>query len=285
MSDTSLDYAESVPSEVADIMNESSPDLSPESIQQRIAGDRPSAPTPPDSVVELVRGYWANGKWNRDVTVRELTGIDEEMLSRMKTERDIFDGIIALGTERIGSVELRGEPLSARTEVLDSLLLGERSQIYMAVNAATFGDEKTLEITCGNCQTEQETTLILSEDFPLHVKDEGVRDEYTYVTSKGEKIVYRLMTGHDMKAAEERPKASQSEKNSIGLSCVIQSVDGKTPIDMEAYVKSLGMRDRVKILESLNEEQPYIDLTLNVTCIGCGEGQQIPLQWADLFRP
>lgn len=285
MSDTSLDYAESVPAEVADLMNET-PDLSsPESVQQKIAGDRPSVPAPPDNAVELVRGYWANGTWNRDVVVRELTGVDEEMLSRMKTGRDIFDGIIALGTERIGSVELRGEPLSARTEVLDSLLLGERSQIYMAVNAATFGNEKTLEITCGHCQTEQETTILLKEDFPLNVEDEGVRDEYTYVTTKGEKIVYRLMTGRDMKAAEERPQASQSEKNSIGLSCVIKSVDGKTPLDMEAFVKSLGMKDRVQLLESLNEKQPYIDLTLNVTCIGCGEGQQIPLQWEDLFRP
>ena len=257
----------------------------PDSLKARLAGDHPEFPEPRENIYELPRGLFRNGTWNKEVEVRELTGVDEEILSRQTDARAFFDAVLGLGTVRIGSVDLLAEPLSARKELLDELLLGERSYLFLAIAGATFGNKRELEITCPKCKTEQETTLILSEDFPLVVEDEGINDTYEYKTRKGEVIVYRLMTGLDERLANANTNASESKKNDIALSCVIQSVDGGFPVDSEAYVRSLGMKDRFHLLSELQEHQPSVDMDLEIPCIGCGEGQHLPLQWGDLFRP
>lgn len=257
----------------------------PDGVKAKIAGEHPEFPKAQENIYTLPRGLFKNGTWNTEVEVRELTGVDEEILSRQSDARSFFDAVIGLGTARIGSVDLLEEPLSARRELLDELLLGERSYLFLAISGATFGNDRDLEITCQMCGTEQETQLLLSEDFPLEVEEDGIKDNYEYTTRKGDTVVYRLMTGRDERLANENEKASETKKNDLALSCVILTVGDGVPVDMEAYLKHMGMKDRFSLLEDLKSHQPEVDMDLEIKCIGCGEGQHLPLQWGDLFRP
>lgn len=254
--------------------------------RQETVGSVPLIQKAAEPTFVLPRGLMHNGAWQTHVTVRELTGIDEESLARVKTVQDMFDAVIALGTVRIGTVELGLMPLSERQGLLQQLLLGERDQLYLAVVQATYGDAKTLSYTCPTCDEVQELTLTISEDFKPREVDEVERTQFVYTTSKGKEITYRPAIGADQLAALGRKGASPAEQNTIILSRCITDVDGAgvilNPVD---YARGLAMRDRQALLALLVERQPSVDLSVTVNCVACREEQTIPLGWGDLFRP
>lgn len=254
--------------------------------RQETVGPVPLIQKSMDPMVTLPRGLMYNGTWHTQVTVRELTGVDEEVLARVKTVQDMFDNVIALGTVRVGTLEMDKMTLPERQGALQGLLLGEREQLYLAVVQATYGDDKVLKYTCPTCDEEQDLTVTLSEDFkPREVTDVD-KTEFTYVTSKGKQITYRPAIGADQIEALARKGASPAEQNTIILSRCIKDVDGRGVIlDPVEHARSLPMRDRTALLDLLIERQPSVDLTISINCAVCREEQTISLGWGDLFRP
>lgn len=253
--------------------------------KQKIAGEVPLIDNPQSCVIMLPRGLFRGNEWQNEVEVRELTGADEEALARIRDSVDFFDSVIAHGTVRIGAEDLSHRPVSERTLPLQELLLGERSQILMAIIRVTYGDNKTLNVTCPSCQAEQEVDLILSEDFKAKSMDDPFKQTYSHVTSKGDSIEYRLVNGADQSVTLSKKGASVAEQNSMILSRVITSVNNSLLPDPLGYVRGLSMRDRADLLDKLTEQQPSLDMTLKVPCVGCGGEQVLALGWPDLFRP
>jgi hypothetical protein len=253
--------------------------------RQETAGPVPLIQNSLDPVIELPRGLMYNGTWHTQVTVRELTGVDEEVLARVKTVQDMFDNVITLGTVRIGALEMGQMPFPDRQGALQSLLLGEREQLYLAVVQATYGDQKTLKYTCPACEETQDLILTISEDFkPRHV-EEVDHTEFRYVTSKGVDIAYRPAIGADQIEALARKGASPAEQNTIILSRCIKTVDGQMVLNPLEYARAMAMRDRTALLDLLIERQPTVDLSITINCAVCREEQTISLGWGDLFRP
>ena len=238
-----------------------------------------------DPVITLPRGLMYNGTWHTQVTVRELTGVDEEVLARVKTVQDMFDSVIALGVTRLGTLELDKLPLGERQGMLQGLLLGEREQLYLAVVRATYGDEKVLKYTCPSCNEEQDLTVTISEDFKPRVVDRVADTKFSFHTSKGRTLTYRPAIGSDQIEALNKKGASPAEQNSIILSRCITAVDDQMLVNPVEYARGMSMRDRTALLELLIERQPSVDLTITINCAICREEQTVPLGWGDLFRP
>lgn len=250
-----------------------------------IAGSTPLIPSAPNCIVQLPRGLWRGGTWKKEAEVRELTGSDEESLSRAKESSDFFDLVLAHGVVRIDNVTLRGTPIADRQGVLRDLLVGERSQLLMAIIAATYGDEKTLNITCPHCQVEQEATLHLSDDFKPKVVDGLEAQSYTYNCKNGDVVEYRLMTGADQHEALKRKGATLAEQNSVVLEKCIVRLNGQMVLDPRTFVMNMGMMDRNNLLSEMVAKQPDLDLDVQTRCVGCGGDILLPLGWGDLFRP
>src|SRR5215467_642528 len=92
-------------------------------------GEAPVIQESVDPHLHLPRGLMHNGSWQRRVLVRELNGMDEETLSRVRDQADIYDTMLALGTVRVGDLELGPLPLGERQGFLQQLLIGERDQL------------------------------------------------------------------------------------------------------------------------------------------------------------
>jgi hypothetical protein len=253
--------------------------------KRETAGPVPLIQSSMEPTLELPRGLFANGIWQRQVTVRELTGMDEESLSRSKSLMESYDLVLSLGTVRIGDIEVGSLPLAERQGHLQQLLIGERDQIYIAVVQATYGDTKTTRFRCPSCDEQQDLILTLSEDFKPKPVLDADKTEFTYTTSKGDVIVYRPAIGADQIEALSRKGALMAEQNTIMLSRCIKSVNGHPPVDPMQYARALGMRDRNALMEGLLEHQPMVDLTVTINCIACREEQVLPLGWGDIFRP
>lgn len=252
---------------------------------QITVGDVPTIQESAEPYVELPRGLMVSGSWNKRAMVRELTGVDEEAISRVKDITDIYDTVLALGTVRIGDLELGTLPLTERQGHLGQLLLGERDLLFIGIVKATYGDRKTMLYRCQNCQEQQQLTVVLSEDFPMDVVVDVERTEFDYTSSKGERIMYRPAIGADQMEALKRKNATAAEQNTIILSRCIKEVDGQLVLDPTAYARNLSLRDRNGLLTELVSRQPNVNMTMVVDCVACREEQTIPLGWADLFQP
>ena len=253
--------------------------------RQETAGPVPLIQKSMDPVITLPRGLMYNGTWHTQVTVRELTGVDEEVLARVKTVQDMFDNVIALGVVRVGTLEMSAMTLPERQGLMQGLLLGEREQLYLAVVQATYGDDKVLKYTCPSCEEEQDLTVTLSEDFKPRQVEDVERTEFHHTTSKGTDVAYRPAIGSDQIEALGRKGASPAEQNTIILSRCIKSVDGQVVVNPIEYARALPMRDRTALLDLLIERQPTVDLSVTINCAVCREEQTISLGWGDLFRP
>lgn len=255
--------------------------------REETVGDTPLIQESVDPMLDLPRGLHHNGSWQRRVLVRELNGMDEETLSRVRDITEIYDTVLGLGVVRIGELDLGSLPLVERLGHLGQLLLGERDQLYLAVIRATYGDRKTLRYTCQNegCGEAQDLILTLSKDFePRHV-DDVERTEFEYRSPKGHVIMYRPAIGSDQVEALKKRNATTAESNSIILSRCIKTVDGAILVDPLLEARKLSMIDRNALLNLLLERQPGFDMTVTINCVACREEQVIPLGWGDLFRP
>lgn len=251
--------------------------------KQAIAGPVPLIPEAPDTEVSLALGLYNAGEYHTDAEVRELTGADEEMLAKFKTEMATFATAIALGTVRIGPVELEGKTLAERKAILNSLLIGDRDKLFLEIVRVTFGNKKTISFKCGTCGEEQETDLLLSEDFPQAEGDVSAKT-FSQVTSKGDSVEFRLVTGEDQDEVLDKP-VSSAEANTLMLSRCITKVNGNMVVDPLQYARSLGMKDRSELLNALADKQPSITLVLVTECAACGEEVPLSVSWGTIFRP
>ena len=249
------------------------------------AGPVPLIQDSVDPHVDLPRGLMYNGTWNKRAVVRELTGIDEEAMSRVKDITEIYDTVLALGTTRIGEVDLENQTLPSRQGQLQQLLLGERDMLFVGIVRMTYGDKKLMLFTCPMCKEEQELTVVLSEDFPVTHVDNIEQTEFTYMTSKGQKVLYRPAVGSDQMEALRRKNASGAEQNTILISRCIKMVDDNLVVDPMGYARKLSLRDRHALMADLVAHQPSVNMTVKVDCVGCREEQTIALGWGDLFQP
>lgn len=254
-----------------------------ETVRQALSGGRPTVPPAPELTLELPRGYTANGITHTTVEVRELTGADEEYLARYKTDETVFDAIIALAVQRIGTIDLSNQPVSESSRILGTLLIGERLMIFLKVIEVTFGNEKEMRYTCGSCGEEQDLTVLINEDFQINVP-ENLQMVYDFTLSSGKVVKYRLLVGADVLAISENAKATVAQTNTAMLSRIIVSVDGETPLDMADFVRKLSIGDRERLLKDVAQNQPDVALSLSLTCLSCHEEVQAPVTWGQLFR-
>jgi hypothetical protein len=224
-----------------------------------------------------------DGQYYAEAEVRELTGADEEALSRVKDEMASFSTVIALGTVRIGPVDLTEMSVAEKRGVLGGLLLGDRDKLFLNIVRVTFGDVKPISFRCIHCEEEQEVDLLLSTDFPQTEGDVSAR-VFSYVSSHGHEIEYRLATGADQEAVLDRP-ISTAEANTLMLSRCITKVGGQMVVDPLGFARNLGMKDRSQLLEDLVKKQPSITLEVKTKCAACGEEVPLNIGWGTIFRP
>jgi hypothetical protein len=250
--------------------------------KEAIAGPVPLVRQQPSNTVELPKGLMYGGQVQTKAEVRELTGADEEMLARTKEWVEFFDRMLALGTMRIGDMDLSDATLAERQGTVQSLLIGERERLYLAIVQATYGDTKTINFTCGQCAAEQEVDIIFSEDLKVKEVDD-IRPSYTYRSSIGDLIEYRLANGGDQMEAL-KDNRNIAEQNTIVLSrCITKVNDGLLPDPMN-YARQMKIKDRKMILRELVEHQPGVDLEVKLQCTRCQNEQVLPLGWTDLFQ-
>lgn len=275
------------PQALFDLAQQNDPNEQQREAQKAIAGAQPLMEEPGNPWITLPRGLQDGDRWDTQAVVRELTGVDEEVLAKYRKDSVLLiDAVTALGVESIGATNISEKSFDDRTDILRRLLIGEREQLFLAVATATFGDEKNVEYGCPVCEATSDVTISLTNDIERKTLKDAQDDVRKHTTTKGEVIEYRLVTGADQFDLYSRATGlTSAEQNTLLLTEVIVRVDGKPVVDVRNFVRNLGMKDRAVLIDKLIKAQPSPNMILNTECPSCGSPVTLPLTWELVFRP
>jgi hypothetical protein len=207
--------------------------------------------------------------------VRELTGADEEAISKLADSAKALLVILERGTVKIGDQK-------ATEALLDSLYAGDREAILLAIRKATFGsDIKLGPAPCPHCGEEQLFEIDLDKDVPIKtLKESG---QFTVHCNVGN-VVVTLPKGAAQKAIVSSSNKTMAELDTIILSHCIVSINDAMVLDPNV-VRNLSIKDRRTILEEISNRNPGPQLSdIKVPCQSCGTEVPLPLTLAELFR-
>ena len=231
---------------------------------------------PPDTQVELPGGLF--DPFEGAITtaeVRELTGADEEAVSKINDSGKALLAILERATVKIGD-----KP--ADKDTLESLLAGDREMILLAIRKVTFGTEVNLELNCPYCGQSQIFAIDLDKDVEVK-KLEGEETRFE-VDCKIGKVVLSLPNGVTQKALVSSNDKTSAELDTVILKSCISSINGMPILNIQ-QVRNLSIKDRRELLTKLTERNPGPQLSeVKKECTSCGQEVPLPLTLADLFR-
>lgn len=262
-------------------------------------GDPPGMFPPSDGEVTLTRGLLYDEEWQRDAYMREVTGADEEALSRFDLNKpgslfNYWDTLLARTTLRIGTVEIENLPIGKRQEILRQLLLGDRETMYLGLVRATWGDVRTIEgVTCPMCGHTTDYGIALTEtpdhpsDFPSTGLEDPTQQYFEVKLRKGDTIEVRLPTGGDMQALSAlwKDDPTAAERNTQMLGRLVHTHNGTPVTDPVAFAKGLSSPDRQTVTSFVVDKQPGPRLGgVMTSCASCEQEFFLELGLARLLQ-
>ena len=232
---------------------------------------------PSDSTISLPGGYvTASNEVVTTAEVRELTGADEEAISKSGSISKSLQTLLERGLVKIGNEEV------TRTH-LDNLLSGDRDAILLGIRRVTFGETFDLLIRCPQCDDQQDCSIHLVDDVPVRSL-KTPNDRTWEIKTKTGKVTVTLPTGSVQKKLMDNMEKTSAEINTLLLAnCIISQND--SPVIGSQVALNLGMADRTKIIDEILERNPGPRLgEVKKACKACGESIDLPLGLTDLFR-
>jgi hypothetical protein len=233
---------------------------------------------PSESEVDLPGGFiGANREVILTAEVRELNGMDEELIAKAGSSAKAFNVLLQRGLVKLGSEDVTKDQI-------DSLLSGDRDAILIAIRRATFGNTLDLNINCPSCNAPQTTSIDLVDDVPVKRLEDPIADRTFYVETKKGPVGVALPTGVVQKRLVDNMDKSIAEMNTVLLAGCILSVNG-SPSSGASTALALGMADRTKVLDAITDRNPGPRLgEVKKSCQACNEDIELPLSLTDLFR-
>lgn len=200
------------------------------------------------------------------VTVREMTGAEEDLLGDEKKMRD---------GRAINHMLAACSGLDYNTVV--GLMQSDRLAILLAVRMETYGPDIKGTVTCPNKQCHNrwnvgDFSLSKVSVYKTQRSQFGPGGEYQGKLSNGCGITLRMLTGND-----ERSFAAVSADERLTLMLLIPLIHVALPDgtilqenDKKRWLKNLGARYRDEMREFIADHQLGYDTRFEVFCPECG---------------
>lgn len=246
---------------------------------QKVSEDTEITTAPPAStVVNLPGGYlFSNGTIGTTAEIRELNGFDEEAIAKASSVEHALTVILERGLVSIGN-----ETLSKSD--LDTLLLGDRDAILLAIRKITFGTTVEFSIVCQSCAKQQVSVVDLDNDVETKTLNDPVADRLISVEIKSGEAQVTLPNMITGKRLADNANKTIAESVTEMLGGCLAAING-IPSMGKATALQLGLLDRETIVNALYENAPGPRLAeVKKTCEACDNDIPLTLSLASLFR-
>ena len=229
-----------------------------------ITGEQIKTPHAPLGSFVLPSGVFTDqGELLRDITVKEMSGNEEEIMASTKVSpTEKVNSLLSNCLIKIGPVEDRAEI----RQLVKNMLASDRVFLLIAIRRVTLGDSYTFADKCPEEECEQESlyTVDLSTLEPVNEENAAKRSRETVLPSSGKTVRWHYLSGRD----EERQVKHKEDKMSVGIWARVDAIDGTPP--KIGDIKNLSQRDRQHLRDLFEEVEPGLDTSTDMECPVCG---------------
>ena len=224
------------------------------------------------------------------IEIRQMTAKEEDLL----TSRTLLKKGVAL--DRVLANLIVDKRIDG-----DSLLVGDRNAIIIAMRVSGYGNDYNTKVTCPACNETQEFNFDLNEANIYHgetekegwdITDNG-NGTFDLVLPKTQvTVTFRLLTGKDEKALfsgmeQDRKRKTYEQTVTRQLVNTVVAVNGdNSPEAINYLINNIPSLDSRHIRLAYRFVAPNVDLTQHFECSECDYAQdmEVPLS-ADFFWP
>ena len=227
---------------------------------------------------EFLCGYVdSDGVKHTTFTLREMTGKDEEAISRSDVKGNVpraISVLLARTCTSIGSLTPKSVGgYKAWENIIKDLYVGDQDQMLISLRKISWGDEVEVSHKCPNCGRELKTSLSIDElptkpfsgvrelEFSL---PRGFKDKKGVVHKEG---TLRLPKGIDREILIPVAKNNKAKADTVMLTRVCKFNDMTVDEDI---ISSLSMVDREYLIKLLQENLFGIIPNIDISCPDCG---------------
>ena len=236
----------------------------------------PEITAPSDTTVDLPGGFiTATGEIIRTAEVRELTGKDEEIISKTTNIGKALMTILQRGTVKIGTEK-------ADEKMLDQLLIGDRDALLLGILKLTFGNKVKIPVFSNG--EEKLVEVDITVDIKNKILTDPLNDRVFTVKGKNHQFTVRLPDGIVQRKMIDNMDKTSAELSTIVLEGTVTQIDS-SPVYSAAQVQALSVSDRRTIIDEINKRAPgpqFEDVV--VTDPDTGSEVLVPINLGSLFQ-
>lgn len=218
-----------------------------------------------------------NGTLHNTFTYREMTGKDEEAISKADVRSNgakMMNTLVERCVVAIGTLTKK-ECGAQWGTIIRELLGGDIDYMAFKIRELSKGNEVEFVHKCPNCGTKL-TTIVNTDEF--NIKPYQGQSAINFTLARGYKDgkkeihkegVIRLPNGFDREIVTPLFKKNMSTAMTMLLTRLVSFNDGA--LVTQNNINEMTLRDR-EILEEIIKENTFgIDTTLELTCSSCGQ--------------
>lgn len=231
-----------------------------------------------EQVFEMLAGYTdENNVTHKDFTLREMTGRDEEAISKADIRNNsakLISTLLARCVTRIGTYTPKELGKHKWDNLIKNLFVGDQDYMMLQLRAISLGEDLSFENECPVCKTKLKTVIHYQELDILPFKGETVID-FTLPTGYQDRNgvhkegKMRLATGLDREILIPVARTNSSRADTIMLTRLCSFNDG-TKVD-DDVMGGLTLKDRKYLQELLQDNLFGLNFELEINCDSCGE--------------
>ena len=215
-----------------------------------------------------------DGGLHTDIHLREMTGIEEEILAGKGEVTAKLNKVMANCVESIGSLP------HCDVETIKRLTVVDRVFLLVALRRVSLGDSYGMKVRCPACSHESNFQTDLGNLEVRNMEDPS-RRSYEGTMPSGKSFVWHPMTGMDEEWLNEARKKLKGEGVvTLSMMARMDELDGK-PLKKDpkhrrdlvgavSEVAGLSLRDRNHLRRTFEKTEGDVDTELDFECESCG---------------
>jgi hypothetical protein len=229
----------------------------------------------------------SHGKCHRTVSVRPLTGADEELLAdrRYQNGPEQVSDFLAQVITRVDGID---EPVTKNTTA--RMLIGDRDYLLLRLRQMNVSDRVEEVVRCPRpgCGKKADVEFSIGE---LEVRRaENIRARYDFTLSEPAfaddpdsiRGAFRLPTGSDQEAVAELGDINVAAANTRLFSRVLLHLGRRAPVS-EADARAMPLKIRRDLNALIAKHSPGPNLDIEVQCPHCGADMTYPFDLYSFF--
>lgn len=236
-------------------------------------------PRPSTGQYQLPVGVHVDGALVNSILVREMTGVEEELLAARGDVLTRLNQVMANCLLKLGDKDVAGS-----VSVVNSMTVVDRFYLLIAIRRASLGDDYMVEAKCPSCGHEGKYNIDLDNlDISAPEDAEGVTikdGHHVLTTPSGLEVSFHPMLGSDeVWLSKVVDKLKGEAPVTLNMLSRIDALNGhelvKDPskrrelMESVRLLASLGLRDRTYIRKKITQVEGDLDLNIEFCCDNC----------------